>query len=64
MPSKGEISAKFGVYKTLCCDFEIVIGQGVKFPDCPRHPNVATIWTPLESSGESSGPAKPNEPDA
>jgi len=44
MPSNGEVSKKFGVYRTLCCDAEIVIGVGVIFPDCPNHKNLTTEW--------------------
>ena len=47
MPSNGVISRKFGVYKTLCCDAEIVIGVGVVFPDCPNHRNLTTEWKEL-----------------
>ena len=44
MPSNGEINSEFGVYKTLCCDVEIVITQDAPFPDCPNHPKLSTIW--------------------
>jgi hypothetical protein len=47
MPSNGETSKNFGVYKTLCCDAEIVIGVGVVFPDCPNHKNLPTQWKQL-----------------
>ena len=47
MPANGELSRKFGVYKTLCCDAEIVIGVGVAFPDCPNHANLPTNWKEL-----------------
>jgi len=47
MPANGELSEKFGVYKTLCCDAEIVIGIGVPFPDCPNHLNLPTKWKEL-----------------
>jgi len=42
MPANGELSKDFGVYKTLCCDAEIVIGLGAPFPDCPNHKNLPT----------------------
>ena len=51
MPGNGEINSEFGVYKTLCCDVEIVITQGATFPDCPNHANLSTVWK-LISSGE------------
>jgi len=44
MPANGELSKDFGVYKTLCCDAEIVIGLGAPFPDCPNHKNLPTQW--------------------
>jgi hypothetical protein len=44
MPSNGEISKIFGVFKTICCEAEIVIGVGVPFPDCPNHKNLPTEW--------------------
>jgi len=40
----GELNQTLGVYRTLCCDAEIVIGFGVPFPDCPNHPNLPTEW--------------------
>jgi hypothetical protein len=47
MPANGELSETFGVYKSLCCDSEIVIGVGVPFPDCPNHKNLPTEWKQL-----------------
>ncbi len=47
MPSNGDVSERFGVYKTICCDAEIVIGVGVRFPDCPNHRKLPTVWKPL-----------------
>ena len=44
MPSNGEISKIFAVFKTVCCDAEIVINAGVPFPDCPNHKNLPTEW--------------------
>jgi hypothetical protein len=44
MPANGEISKTFGVFKTVCCDAEIVIGIGVPFPDCPNHKHLTTEW--------------------
>ena len=54
MPANGELSEKFGVYKTLCCDAEIVIGVGVAFPACPNHANVTTHWTELPDADPST----------
>ena len=42
MPRNGEINQEFGVYKNLCCGSEIIIPEGVTFPDCPRHFNLTT----------------------
>jgi hypothetical protein len=47
MPRNGETNAKFGVYKNLCCNEEIVIAEGATFPDCRRHINLTTEWKPL-----------------
>ena len=47
MPSNGEVSKKLAVYKTVCCDAEIVIGVGVVFPDCPNHVHLTTEWKEL-----------------
>jgi hypothetical protein len=47
MPRNGELSETFGVYRTLCCDAEIVIGVGIPFPDCPNHKNLPTEWKQL-----------------
>ena len=41
MPKSGEVNEKFGVYKSVCCGFEIVITKGATFTNCPddfRHP--------------------------
>ncbi len=47
MPVNGEVNQKFGIYKTICCAYEIVINAGVRFPGCPKHPNLTTIWKPV-----------------
>jgi hypothetical protein len=44
MPGHGEISKVLGVFKTVCCEAEIVIGAGAAFPDCPNHKNLPTEW--------------------
>ena len=44
IPLNGDLSTMFGVFKTVCCDAEIVIGVGVQFPDCPNHKNLPTEW--------------------
>jgi hypothetical protein len=70
MPRNGELSKTFGVYKTLCCDAEIVIGVGVPFPDCPNHKNLPTEWKQLSevdprrhipnTAGKIKTPPKPS----
>jgi len=30
-------SPQFGIYKAVCCDYEIVATEGAGFPDCPEH---------------------------
>ena len=42
MPRDGEINREFGIYKNTCCSAEIVIPEGVTFPQCARH--VSTEW--------------------
>src|SRR5207253_6232949 len=44
VPINGEISKVFGVFKTVCCDAEIIISIGAPFPDCPNHKNLPTEW--------------------
>ncbi len=44
MAQNGDINQKFGVYKSVCCGYEIVISEGARFPDCPRHPKLTTKW--------------------
>src|SRR5215510_1268442 len=46
MPRNGETNPKFGVYKTLCYGQEIILREGLPFPDCPNHPGLTTIWKP------------------
>jgi len=57
MPSNGEINNSFGVYKTLCCGSEIVIAEGAKFPDCPKHLTISTQWKSIHD--EPSGVGRP-----
>jgi hypothetical protein len=46
VPYNGEISDTFGVYESVCCGAEIVIAEGGKFPDCPKHPKLLVEWNP------------------
>ena len=47
MPKNGEINKRFGVYRSVCCEAEIVITEGASFPDCPKHPRLPTKWKAL-----------------
>jgi hypothetical protein len=47
MPTNGERNKIEGVYKTLCCGEEIVLKAGLRFPDCPNHLRLPTIWKPV-----------------
>jgi hypothetical protein len=44
MPKNGDINDRFGVYRSLCCNREITLGEDERFPDCPGHPKLSTIW--------------------
>jgi len=33
----GIKNPQFGIYKAMCCDYEIVVTEGARFPDCPEH---------------------------
>jgi hypothetical protein len=68
MAQNGDINKRFGVYKSLCCGFEIVLVEGAQFPDCPNHPRLTTEWkstseerfpraTELPSAKKRSNPA-------
>ena len=47
MPQNGETNEKLGFYKNQCCGKEIVVPAGTKFPGCPNHPGLITIWESL-----------------
>ncbi len=55
MPKNGEINAVFGIYQSVCCGRETAVKQGQRFPDCPRHPNLPTIWKRLVTSSLHPG---------
>ena len=48
MAANGEINKVFGIYKSVCCGAEIVIPEGVAFPDCPNHSKLPTSWKALK----------------
>ena len=48
MSKSRDANSVFGVYQSDCCELEIVIGVGVEFPTCPKHPYRRTFWTAIE----------------
>jgi hypothetical protein len=46
VPQNGEVNEQFGTYRSICCGAEIVINSGARFPGCPNHPQLSTIWKP------------------
>jgi len=48
VPQSGEKNTTFGIYKSVCCGFEIVIRTGAEFPTCSNHPNLKTTWQQIE----------------
>ena len=62
MAQNGDVNSRFGVYKSVCCEYEIVITEGATFPDCPRHPKLTTKWKLMVESQDNfihtSDPAK------
>jgi hypothetical protein len=60
MPETGEINKQFGIYTSICCGQEIVIPEGARFPNCPRHPNVTTTWkSDVDESNDVRDKKKP-----
>ena len=65
----GEKNEQFGVYKSVCCGAEIVIAEGVAFPDCPKHPKLPTKWKsttdePIRHANELGMQKKSDDPAA
>ena len=60
MPENGERNDRFGVYKNLCCGCEVVIAEGIEFPDCPNHPRLTTIWKSVNTEIRKMSIAKPH----
>ena len=44
MRRSGEINQQFGIYRNVCCGAEIVIPEGVTFPECAAHIDLVTEW--------------------
>ena len=52
MSQSGEKNTSFGVFRSECCGFEIVIRDGSTFPECSKYSHLATKWMPvIESEG-------------
>lgn len=62
MPTNGQLNSVFGVYRSLCCGEEVVIGVGAEFPDCPHHPLLTTYWKPLVDPEETFRPRLNSSP--
>jgi len=63
MPENGESNAQFGVYRNLCCGVEVIVAEGMEFPDCPNHPRLTTIWKPANNDTIHKLPMKPAKSD-
>ena len=42
--SNGEVNPTDAWYRNVCCDLEVFVPAGRKFPDCRRHKNLPTSW--------------------
>jgi hypothetical protein len=60
MPQNGDINKTLGVYKSLCCGAEITIRAGAKFPECENHPEVTTVWQPIDVDKPADSSEKPD----
>src|SRR5579862_2079159 len=40
-----------GTFKSVCCGTEVIIDQGMTFPDCPNHPRLSTVWKRVKEKG-------------
>ena len=47
MPQNGDVNMKFGMYRNVCCGEEIIVAEGMKFPDCSKHQRLTTWWKPI-----------------
>lgn len=54
MSESRDVNSVFGVYQSDCCELKIIIGVGVEFPACPKHPYRHTSWTAIEIQGEKA----------
>ena len=44
MPVDGEKCVILGTYKSACCDVELVVASGARFPRCQKHSDQPTEW--------------------
>ena len=58
MAQNGEPNNRFGVYKSLCCGREILLREGMIFPDCPNHPKLTTVWKMVKTDVVELRPVK------
>jgi len=58
MPQNGEVNDRFGVYKSLCCDRQILLREGMNFPDCPNHRKLTTVWKMVKTDVIELRPVK------
>lgn len=60
VPFDGEICTKLGTYKSGCCQQEVVVAQGARFPRCPNHKDRPTEWKLLLEPKEFKKPKQRN----
>lgn len=57
MPRSGEANRAFGIYKTACCNAEIVIPEHVTFPQCLKHNRTLTEWHKVAEKSNAAASA-------
>jgi hypothetical protein len=51
-----------GMFKSVCCGTEVIIDQGMTFPDCPNHPRLSTVWKRVKEKDNRKVAQKPFVP--
>jgi len=46
----GDKNTSFGIFRSVCCEREIVIINGATFPECPKHRHLPTEWVAISES--------------
>ena len=64
MPKNGDMNTQLALYRSLCCDQELVIREDEAFPDCPRHKNLSTVWKLIQAEHVPMGAVKKLGPPA